>query len=49
MVSSGCKEPDTRTGPAVVRTPNGLGVREWEKGLQVYAQQAEKMAAAQAK
>jgi len=45
MVSSGCKEPDTNLGPAIVRTPNGLGIKEWEQGLDAYAKQAEKLAA----
>lgn len=49
MVASGCQEPDTRQGPATVRTPYGLGVKEWEQGLQVYAQQAEKLATLQNK
>jgi magnesium-dependent phosphatase 1 len=40
MVSSQCKEDDTNLGPAVVRTPNGLRVADWEKGLEVYAEQA---------
>ena len=37
------------TGPATVRTPYGLGVKEWEQGLQVYAKQAEKLAELQSK
>lgn len=40
MVSSQCKETDTRLGPATLRTPNGLRVADWEKGLEVYAKQA---------
>jgi len=48
MVEAGCREPDTNTGPATVRTPNGLCVADWEKGLQVYARQAESLAAAAA-
>jgi magnesium-dependent phosphatase 1 len=40
MVASQCKEADTNLGPAVVRTPNGLRVADWEKGLEVYAKQA---------
>jgi hypothetical protein len=43
MVASQCKEPDTNQGPAVVRTPNGLGIQEWEKGLREYAKQAERL------
>ena len=49
MVASGCQESDTKQGPATVRTPYGLGVKEWEQGLEVYAQQAEKLAALQNK
>jgi len=44
MVAAGCREPDTRQGPAVVRTPNGLGLKEWDEGLRVYARQAELLA-----
>lgn len=40
MVSSRCREPDTKQGPATVRTPNGLRVQDWEKGLEIYASQA---------
>lgn len=43
MVAEGCKEVDTGVGPATVRTPIGLGVKEWNKGLQVYAEQAKKL------
>ena len=41
MVSRGCQEADTKTGPATVRTPYGLSVAKWEEGLSVYAKQAE--------
>jgi magnesium-dependent phosphatase 1 len=44
MVSAGCRESDTNQGPATVRTPNGLGIREWEKGLEEYAKQAAMLA-----
>jgi len=44
MVASGCRESDSGTGPATVRTPNGLRVADWEKGLRVYVEQAEKLA-----
>jgi hypothetical protein len=44
MVSAACREPDTNLGPATVRTPNGLGVSEWEEGLRVYAKQMELLA-----
>jgi magnesium-dependent phosphatase 1 len=40
MVQAGCREPDTNTGPATVRTPDGLGVKEWEEGLKAYEKQA---------
>lgn len=43
MVSTGCHENDTKTGPATIRTPNGLRVVDWEEGLRLYAQQAEKI------
>jgi hypothetical protein len=43
MVASQCKEPDTNQGPAIVRTPNGLGILEWEKGLREYAKQSERL------
>jgi magnesium-dependent phosphatase 1 len=38
MVEQNCKEEDTRKGPVTVRTPNGLGEREWRLGLKLYAQ-----------
>jgi magnesium-dependent phosphatase 1 len=44
MVQSGCQEPDTKQGPAVVRTPYGLRVADWEKGLEEYANQARALA-----
>jgi magnesium-dependent phosphatase 1 len=44
-VASRCREPDTRTGPAVMRTPHGLGVKEWEAGLRAYAEQAARLEA----
>ena len=37
QVERGCKEEDTGLGPATVRTPNGLGEREWRLGLEKYA------------
>jgi magnesium-dependent phosphatase 1 len=40
MVSSKCREIDTNQGPATVRTPNGLQVSDWEKGLDIYSKQA---------
>jgi magnesium-dependent phosphatase 1 len=44
MVASQCKEPDTNLGPAIVRTPNGLQIQDWEKGLEVYAKRAAALA-----
>jgi magnesium-dependent phosphatase 1 len=40
MVAAQCREADTNLGPAVLRTPNGLGIKEWQKGLKVYAEHA---------
>jgi magnesium-dependent phosphatase 1 len=39
MVAQNCKEADTGKGPVTVRTPRGLGEREWRKGLKLYAHQ----------
>ena len=39
MVARACREPDSGVGPAILRTPNGLGTKEWELGLQAYAKQ----------
>mmetsp|Transcript_41092 Transcript_41092/g.85558 ORF Transcript_41092/g.85558 Transcript_41092/m.85558 type:complete len:196 (-) Transcript_41092:1284-1871(-) len=44
MVQSRCKEPDTQTGPATMRTPNGIREADWRKGLANYAAQAKKLA-----
>lgn len=38
MVAAACKEEDTGKGPATVRTPYGLGEKEWREGLKVYKQ-----------
>jgi magnesium-dependent phosphatase 1 len=38
MVEQHCKEEDNGRSPATVRTPRGLGEKEWRQGLQVYAQ-----------
>mmetsp|Transcript_7319 Transcript_7319/g.10368 ORF Transcript_7319/g.10368 Transcript_7319/m.10368 type:complete len:253 (+) Transcript_7319:176-934(+) len=43
MVAAQCKEPDNGIGPATVRTPSGLGNREWLKGLDVYMEHAKKL------
>ena len=32
-----CKESNTGKGPVTIRTPYGLGVEEWEAGLEKYA------------
>jgi len=37
MVAAACKESDTGKGPTTVRTPNGLGDKEFRKGLQLYS------------
>ena len=38
MVEQNCREEDSGKGPATVRTPKGLGEKEWRLGLQVYAE-----------
>lgn len=43
MVADGCKENGTGLSPVTVRTPNGLGLKEWEKGLQLYAEHSKKL------
>ena len=40
MVASKCRELDTNQGPVTVRTPNGLQVKDWENGLELYLKQA---------
>ena len=37
MVSAGCREADTQLGPVTIRTPRGLGRKEWQQGLDAYA------------
>lgn len=37
MVERNCKEKDSGKGPATVRTPYGLGEKDFRKGLKVYA------------
>ena len=49
MVARECQESDTQQGPAIVRTPYGLSVKDWEQGLKVYAEQAKKFATSQTK
>ena len=44
MVSSKCREIDTNQGPVTVRTPTGLQVNDWEKGLELYSNQAARLA-----
>ena len=39
MVAAQCREPDTNQGPAIVRTPNGLRINDWENGLDIYTKQ----------
>lgn len=43
MVAAGCKEADTGHGPVTVRTPHGLGGKEWKLGLEEYAKHAKKL------
>lgn len=43
IVAAGCRESDTGMGPATVRTPNGLGEKEWLKGIKVYADHAKNL------
>eukprot|EP00546_Thalassionema_frauenfeldii_P015837 CAMPEP_0178916946 /NCGR_PEP_ID=MMETSP0786-20121207/12954_1 /TAXON_ID=186022 /ORGANISM="Thalassionema frauenfeldii, Strain CCMP 1798" /LENGTH=210 /DNA_ID=CAMNT_0020590403 /DNA_START=126 /DNA_END=758 /DNA_ORIENTATION=+ len=43
MVASGCREKDSGVGPATVRTPNGLGEKEWRLGLEKYAEHAKNL------
>lgn len=38
MVEENCKEGDSGLGPVTVRTPYGLGEKEFRKGLKAYAQ-----------
>lgn len=38
MVELNCKEDDNGKGPVTVRTPRGLGEKEWRMGLEKYAQ-----------
>eukprot|EP00957_Ditylum_brightwellii_P181908 13858660-Ditylum_brightwellii.AAC.1 len=40
MVAAACKEDDSGVGVATLRTPRGLGEREWRMGLKNYAEQA---------
>ena len=43
MVAAQCKESDTGWGPATIRTPSGLRVDDWKRGLEVYATQAQEL------
>ena len=38
MVASACREEDNGKGVAGYRTPNGLGVADWRKGIEHYAE-----------
>ena len=42
-VANGCQDEVTKLGPVVVRTPRGLQVAEWEKGLQLYNERSRKL------
>jgi len=46
MVSQGCREADTKQGPATVRTPAGLSLKLWQEGLSTYAAQAKRLQSA---
>ena len=37
MVAAACKEPDTGKSVVTVTTPDGLGEKEWRKGIELYA------------
>lgn len=37
MVERNCKEQDSGAGPVTVRTPRGLGEKEWYQGIEKYA------------
>lgn len=43
MVSAGCREPDSGLAPVTIRTPNGLGIKEWEKGLKTYEERSKRL------
>lgn len=45
MVQRHCRESDTNTGPAVLRTPYGIQEDDWRKGLEIYSKQAHDLAA----
>ncbi|KAL3939921.1 MAG: hypothetical protein SGBAC_005451 [Bacillariaceae sp.] len=37
MVERNCKEEDSGVGPVTIRTPRGLGEKEWYQGIEKYA------------
>jgi len=37
MVAAACQESDTKRGVVTLRTPNGLGEKEWKQGMELYA------------
>ena len=37
MVAQGCREEASGRGVVTVKTPRGLGEREWQQGLEAYA------------
>ena len=39
-VGDGCREKKNNQGPVTVRTPNGLQVGDWERGLEAYKERA---------
>ena len=46
-VANGCRDEMTGLGPVVVRTPRGLQVAEWEKGLELYQERVANFAPAE--
>jgi len=44
MVAAGCREEDSGLGVATLRTPRGLGKKEWREGLAVYKDHAKQFA-----
>lgn len=40
MVERNCREEDNGIGPVTVRTPNGLGEREFRSGMEAYARRS---------
>jgi len=43
QVAARCREEDSGFGPAILRTPYGLGAREWRMGLEAYEAHSKKL------